>query len=583
MAPRNVAANASGLLSTELASGPDIPYYRLKSRISVRWWVVLTGCVGWPDELAARYRDLGYWRSETLGDLLHEWAELYGDAIALVAGPKRWSYRQLDEWADRLASGLHRRGIRSRDRLLVQLPNLAEFLPLCFALFRIGAIPVLALPPHRESEILHLAGLAEVVAYVLPDRHAGFDHRDLARRARSQIPSIREVFVIGDPAEFTAFADLDDDPVRFPTPDPADVALLLPSGRTTNLPKLIPRTHDDYAYNFRASAVVCGLNPASRYLVALPIAHQFTLACPGALGTLHAGGTVVMAPSPSPDDTFPLIESERITITALVPPLAHLWMDMAELVDADLSSLSLLQVGGAKLEREAACRVRAVLRCGLQQAFGMSEGLVNLTRLEDPDDVINDTQGRPISDADEIRIVDAADHDVAEGQTGELLTRGPYTVRGYYRQKEYNDCVFTDNGYYRTGDLVRQLPGGHLVVEGRVKDVINRGGEKVPVVEVENHLLHYPSVDEAAVIGLPDTLMGERTCACVVFRGDAATLPELIAFLRKRGVAAFKLPDRLELFDSFPRTELGRIRRERLADEVAHRIRGRPQQFADGA
>ena len=534
---------------------------------------MLAGCIGWPEELAVRYRDLGYWRGKTLGTLLRDWAERHGDATALVADTKQWSYRQLHEWADRLAGGLWRRGIRPHDRLLVQLPNVAEFLPLCFALFRIGAVPVLALPPHRESEIVHLARLAEAVAYVIPDTHVGFDHRDLARRAHNQVDSIREVFVIGDAAEFSAFAELDDDPIQLPRPDPADVALLLLSGRTANLPKLIPRTHDDYAYNFCASAAVCGLDTSSRYLVALPIAHQFPLACPGALGTLDAGGTVVMAPSPSPDDTFPLIERERITITALVPPLALLWMDMAERVDADLSSLTLLQVGGAKFEPQAARRVRAALGCGLQQVFGMAEGLVNYTHLDDADDVINTTQGRPLSVDDEIRVVDTADCDVAEGDVGELLTRGPYTVRGYYRAAEYNCSVFTANGYYRTGDLVRQLPGGHLVVEGRVKEVINRGGDKVPVEEVEIYLLDHPSVHEVAVIGLPDELMGERTCACIVFQGgDVISLPELIAFLRKRGVAAFKLPDRLEVFDSLPRTELGKIHRERLTNEMMRRI-----------
>lgn len=534
---------------------------------------MLAGCVEWPDELAAWYRDLGYWRGKTLGALLRDWAQRYGDATALVADPKRWSYRQLHQWADRLAGGLWRRGIRPHDRLLVQLPNVAEFLPLCFALFRIGAVPVLALPPHRESEIVHLARLAEVVAYVIPDTHAGFDHRDLARRVYNQVDSIREVFVIGNAAEFATFADLDDDPIQLPQPNPADVALLLLSGRTANLPKLIPRTHNDYAYNFCASAAVCGLDPSSRYLVTLPIAHQFTLACPGALGTLDAGGTVVMAPSPSPDDTFPLIERERITITALVPPLALLWMDMAERVDVDLSSLTLLQVGGAKFEPQAARRVRTALGCGLQQVFGMAEGLVNYTRLDDADELINDTQGRPLSVHDEIRVVDAADRDVPEGEVGELLTRGPYTVRGYYRAEEYNRGVFTTNGYYRTGDLVRRLPGGHLVVEGRVKEVINRGGDKVPVEEVENHLLDHSSVYEVAVIGLPDELMGERTCACIVFhQGGAVSLPELIAFLRGRGIAAFKLPDRLEVFDSLPRTGLGRIHREWLAEEMTHRI-----------
>ncbi|MBV6697768.1 (2,3-dihydroxybenzoyl)adenylate synthase [Kitasatospora aureofaciens] len=535
---------------------------------------MLDGFTAWPPEFADRYRALGYWRGRTLGSLLRERALAVPDRLAVVAGDHRWTYAELDDRADRLAAGLHHRGLAAGDRVLVQLPNVAAFVPLCFALFRLGAIPVLALPAHRETELAHLARLSGAVAYVVPDVHLGYDHRALARTLRAEQPTLREVLVVGVPQEFTALDAVDAEPVPLDGPAPSDVALLLLSGGTTGTPKLIPRTHDDYAYNATASAELCSFGPDTRYLAALPVAHNFPLACPGVLGTLAVGGTVVLAPTPSPDDAFPLIERERITATALVPPLALLWLEAAEWSLADLSSLELLQVGGARLKAETARRVRPVLGCALQQVFGMAEGLLNYTRPEDPDQTVLETQGRPLAAHDELRIVGPDDREVPPGETGELLVRGPYTIRGYYRAPEANRAAFTPDGFYRSGDLVRRLPGGHLMVEGRVKDVINRGGDKVPVEEVENLLLAHPAVHDAALVGVPDDALGERSCACVIAHGTAPTRAELNAHLTGRGLAAFKLPDRLVVLDAFPRTALGKVNRRELAMLIRESDRG---------
>ncbi|MEV4185872.1 AMP-binding protein, partial [Streptosporangium canum] len=343
---------------------------------------MMPGCVEWPEEVAARYRREGYWRGETLGDLLRRVAAAHGSRTALVSGDSRWSYRELDERADRLAAGLNGLGIGPGDRVLVQLPNIPDLVFLCFALFRLGAAPVLALPPHRHSEIGHLAAATDAVAYVVPDICQGFDHRELARLVRASAPSLRHVVVSGDPQEFTALADLERDPVPLASPDPGDVALFLLSGGTTGRSKLIPRTHDDYACNIRLSAENAGLDETSVYLAALPIAHNYALGCPGVLGTLQAGGTVVLTPTPSPDDAFPLIERERVTVTGLVPSLAHLWVEAAQWTRQDLSSLRLVQVGGAAVPGELAGRVGTALG-RLQQSFGMAEGLLSQSRRDD--------------------------------------------------------------------------------------------------------------------------------------------------------------------------------------------------------
>jgi 2,3-dihydroxybenzoate-AMP ligase len=524
----------------------------------------LDGWAPWPPELAELYRRLGYWRGETLGEVLRERAARYEGRTALVGDGRRVTYRELDQRADRLAAGLHLLGVQRGDRVVVQLPNIAEFFEVCFALFRLGAIPVLAHPAHRRAEIAYFCQFAEAVAYVIADRDGGFDYRSLAEEVRRGAPALKHVLVVGDPGPFTALSSVQAEPRALPGPAPGDVALLQLSGGSTGVPKLIPRTHDDYLYSVRASAEICALDEGSVYLAVLPVAHNFPLSSPGTLGVLHAGGRVVLCPRPSPDEAFPLIERERVTLTALVPSLASVWLDAARATRHDLSSLKVLQVGGSKLSAEVARRVRPTLGCALQQVFGMAEGLVNYTRLDDPDDIVIETQGRPISPHDEVRVVDDEDREVERGQVGHLLTRGPYTIRGYYNASAHNEKAFTRDGFYRTGDLVRQTPSGHLVVEGRAKDQINRGGEKIAAEEVENHLLAHPAVRDAALVAMPDELLGERSCAFLVARDAPPPAREVIAFLRDRGLARYKVPDRIEWLDPLPKTSVGKVDKKAL-------------------
>ncbi|MFD5805477.1 (2,3-dihydroxybenzoyl)adenylate synthase [Streptomyces sp. NPDC127020] len=524
----------------------------------------------WPAEFAGRYREAGYWRGETFGGVLRERAAAHPDRIALVdPAPERRvrTYRELDEAADRLAAGFAARGIGRGDRVVVQLPNVAEFVEVVFALFRIGALPVFALPAHRDTEILHFCSFSEAVAYVVPDVLAGFDHRELAARVRQNCPGLREVFVVGEPGEHTALSEVPRDPSGpLPGPEPHELAFLQLSGGTTGVSKLIPRTHDDYVYSLRGSNEICGVDAGTRYLVTLPAAHNFPMSSPGWLGTLYAGGTVVMCPGPEPATAFALIEQEGISLTGLVPPLALLWTEAAARGEHDLSSLGLVLVGGAKYSEQAARRLEPALGCRLMQVFGMAEGLVNYTRLDDDPETVVTTQGLPISPDDEIRIVDDADQGVPDGEFGHLLTRGPYTIRGYWRAPEHNGRSFTEDGFYRTGDIVRRTPSGHLVVEGRAKDQINRGGEKVAPEEIENIILAHPDVHDVSLVAVPDDFLGERTLAHVILREGAEPMrPAAVkAFVRARGVAAYKIPDLVRFVDAFPQTGVGKVSKKGL-------------------
>lgn len=540
---------------------------------------------GWPAEFVERYRAEGYWTGETFPQMLRERARRHPDRVAVVdpaanAGAgRRWTYGELQRDAEAVARALVARGIGAGDRVVVQLPNVGEFFTVVFGLFRLGALPVFALPAHRDSEMRYFCEFAEARAVVVPERHAGFDHARLAHDLRGSCPSVEHVIVVTDtaseqlPAGCERLADLvaeatQDDAATSLPPEPAaaDLAFLQLSGGSTGVPKLIPRTHDDYLYSIRGSNEICGLDEDGVYLCALPAAHNFPLSSPGTLGALHAGARIVMCPAPAPEVAFPLIAAEGVTMTGLVPPLALAWMEAATVRDDDLGSLRTLLVGGAKLSEQAARRIGPTLGCRLQQVFGMAEGLVNYTRLDDDEDVVVTTQGRPISPADEVLVVDDDDEPVPPGVAGHLLTRGPYTIRGYWRAPEHDARAFTSDGFYRTGDIVRRLPSGHLVVEGRAKDQINRGGEKIAAEEVENHLLAHPSVFDASVVGEPDDYLGERSCAYVILREleAAPSGVELKRFVRSRGLASFKVPDRIEFVTEFPQTGVGKVSKKHL-------------------
>ncbi|MEC8035860.1 MAG: AMP-binding protein, partial [Pseudomonadota bacterium] len=444
--------------------------------------------------------------------------------------------------------------------------NIPAFLSVTFGLFRAGLIPVFTLPAHRLTEITHFARKSGAAAYVIADGHDGFDYRLLADAVKADVPALRHVIVVGDPGDHVAFEAFTADPDRLPSgqADSSDVALVQISGGSTGLSKLIPRTHRDYLYSIRASNPICGVDGDSVYLAALPVAHNFPMSSPGIFGALYAGARVVMAPQPTPDIAFPLIAREGVTITGLVPPLALLWLQAAPRTSHDLSSLQVLQVGGAKFMPEAARRVRPVLGCTLQQVFGMAEGLVNYTRLDDPEEIITETQGRAISPDDEVLILDDAGDPVADGETGNLLTRGPYTIRGYHDDPAANARAFTADGYYRTGDVVKRLPGGYLVVQGRATDHINRAGEKISAEEIEDHLLAHPDIFDAAVVSIPDAFLGERSCAFLIAQGDAPRPADIKAWMRGRAIAAFKIPDQIIFVPEFATTAVGKISRKEL-------------------
>ena len=532
----------------------------------------------WPDALAERYRAKGYWRGEPLTAMLARQRELAPYAEAILCGERRFSYRELDAASSRLAANLARHGLGIGDTALVQLPNVAEFYLVFFALLKAGIAPVNALFSHNRLELLSYAEQIAPRLFIGSLAHPLFANKGCESELLIAIGA-GLVLLDGDGGELglthwlTKVAE--SEPMKC-GPTPADeVAFFQLSGGSTGTPKLIPRTHDDYLYSVRRSVELCGLGPHTRYLCALPAPHNFPLSSPGALGVFEAGGTVVLAPDPGPISCFPLIARHRVNLTSLVPPAVSLWLQAAEAdptARAQLESLDLLQVGGAKLGEAVASKIGPLLGCRLQQVFGMAEGLVNYTRLDDPDEKVIHTQGRPMSPDDEVRILDEAGNPVAPGEPGALHTRGPYTFCGYYQSPAHNARVFDAEGFYCSGDLVVQDADGYLTVVGRQKDQINRGGEKIAAEEVENQLLHHPAITHAALVSMPDSAMGEKSCAFIVTTEPGLKPLALRKFLRERGVADFKLPDRFETLDALPMTAVGKIDKQGLRARIAHAI-----------
>jgi 2,3-dihydroxybenzoate-AMP ligase len=535
---------------------------------------MLRGVVPFPPEFAARYRARGYWQDKSLAQEFDAVFRKYSTRVALVDGERSFTYEDVDRKSTNLALNLLELGLMPLDRVVPTLPNIAEFVILYFALQKIGAIPIAALVSHRFAEINQFVRLSGASTCVYPERQGEFEFEPMIRRVQADNPSLRFCLSL------QRIRELIDQPSRLEARElrkieilPTDPCIFQLSGGTTGIPKLIPRTHNDYAYNSKTAAPVCGVSGDSVLLLALPIAHNLPLACPGIQGYFFQGGKVVLSPTTRPEEMFRLIQRHRVTHIKVVPALLIRLINDPAIGRFDLSSLKIIQSGGQRMQPEVRLKThRLIPSCFVQENFGMSEGMLFFVRLDDPQEVKLETCGRPICPDDEVRLVDDDGREVADGEVGELTCRGPYTLRGYFGVPDYNARQFTRDGFYCSGDLMRRHPSGNYVVEGRKKDLINRGGEKISAEEIENLILMHPAVQNAACVPVPDPNLGEKMCACVVLKENSdLNLSDLIDFLKAKEIARFKLPERLLVCDDFPVSTFGKVSKKALA-EMAERV-----------
>ncbi len=547
--------------------------------------MTLPGVTPFPPEFAARYRARGYWQDRPLITHFLPLFEEYADRLAVVNDKGSCTYAELSAASQRVALNLLDLGVGPTDRVVVQLPNTALFASFYLALQRIGAIPIMALPSHRYRELRQFVSLSGAVAAAAPARARDADFDDLHRRVRAEYPHLRlSILQGGHPEPAGGYISLEALHERQPTRhtaadlegilariDPDDPAVFQLSGGTTGIPKLIPRTHNDYAFNSRLAVSVCDVRRGDVLLDVLPIAHNLPLACPGLQGFLLSGAAVCLSAATGAEAVFTAIDRHRVTHIHVVPALLIRWINDPAAAGYDLGSVRVIQSGGQRLQPETRLRTERVFRnVTVQENFGMAEGLLMFVRLDDPPEVRLETVGRPVCPDDEVRLVGEDGLDVPDGEVGELLARGPYTLRGYYNAPEHNQRAFSPDGFYRSGDLMWRHPSGNYVVAGRSKDLINRGGEKISAEEVENLILSHPAVLDVACVPVPDPVLGERMCACVILRpGAALTLPGLVEFLTAAEIARHKLPERLAVVGSFPLSPVGKVSKKDLAAKIA--------------
>ncbi|BDZ44119.1 (2,3-dihydroxybenzoyl)adenylate synthase [Naasia aerilata] len=545
--------------------------------------MALDGVVRFPSEFAARYRAAGYWEDRLLIEHYEDAFRSYADRVAILDDDQRLTYAELAERSMIVARNLFDLGLRPLDRVVVQLRNTALFPSFYLGLQHLGAIPVMALPVHRYREVEQFVRLADAVALASPATAKDVSYLELFDRVAGQQPSLRLHFVEGPVEEGGARVSIDQLHVRTPrsteeeiralraTIDPEDPAVFQLSGGTTGIPKLIPRSHNDYAFNSKLAASVCDIREGDVLLDVLPLSHNLPLACPGMQGFLFSGATVSLMPVPRADAILRRIDRDGATHIHLVPALLIKLLEAQQETKADLGTMRVIQSGGQRLQPETRLRVPEVFPVAqVQENFGMAEGLLMFVRLDDPEDVRLETVGRPICPDDEVRLLDEDGRDVPDGEIGELAARGPYTLRGYFRAPEQNRLAFTDDGFYLSGDLMVRTASGNYVVAGRRKDLINRGGEKISAEEIENLMLSHPSIVLAAVVPMPDPVLGERMCACVVLReGARLELAELVEFLAGFDLARFKLPEALRVYDELPLSPIGKVSKKDLVADIA--------------
>ncbi len=559
-------------------------------------------------ELSKVYEDKGLW-SEMFTKVFDQRAQRFWDREALVGGPngeERYTYGDIKLASDRLALHFLDMGLKKGERVIVQLPNICEFVFIWIALQKIGVIPVMCLPQHRFHEISQIAAKAEAVGYFVAGFARKFNYHELVDEVAKAVPSIRykvscgkEIDVPGDYYDLRTF--LRDkaeervgaaDELRAALPDPHDVGILLLSGGTTGTPKLIPREYNAYVHIARESSWELGYNMYTIQLAIAPVAHNMVLAAPGIQGAFYFGGKVVMCPSTQMEDICRTIEREKVTHIPMVPTMIIKMLNYEERKKYDLSSWKIVVNGASKLEPASAQRVEKELPCRLISQFGMSEGTITNSVLGDPDEIVHNTIGMCCSAADEWKILDTdtgaviAESDNYQngdfrgtfhykgkaGVPGEIVFRGPYTIRGYYNEPEHNKRSITADGYYRSGDIACVHESGHgFIIMGRIKDAINRGGEKFSCEEVENIILdNMPNVHNAGLVAMPDPVFIEKACLFISLKDKSKpyTLEDVQAACEKGGLTKFKWPERLEIRDELPETNIGKVNKKELKAEI---------------
>ena len=515
----------------------------------------------------------------TIGELIDRAAMSDPAKLALVGASVRLTRAELRQRIHSLAAGFLRLGIDKGETVLLQLPNWCEFIYCYFALQKIGAVPVLLISAYGRVEVSHLCGLTEARAWIVPQIYRNRDFTPCIQAVREANPGLRHVISVRaeHPDEnFSAsleatMAGAVDVGIESQMPErrskPTDVAHILPSGGTTGLPKAIPRTHEDYLCNVKYLHQVGEMTAEDICLVAVPVGHNLALL--NVVGAALVGYRLVLLDSTRADNICQALDAERVTYMPTVPSLLKRILEFDGIANYDFHCLRKVSAGGEPATPDLLARVRAKLHCACISEFGMSEGPLCRTRLDDNPESIRGSVGKPICPQDEFRILDDRGQALPAETDGELAARGPGIFAGYLRNPAENERVFTKEGFFRTGDLAKMDSCGNVTITGRIKDLINRGGEKISPAQIERLLLAHPQIADAAVIGMPDSALGEKVCAYIrVQAGAALDFAAIKTFMAGSGASKLLIPERVEFVATLPLTEAGKHDKKALREDI---------------
>ena len=554
--------------------------------IWVKIFATLDICLGLPmvafetrltGEMAREFRAAGFWRGDTFHDILASRARRHPEREALFDGRRRVTYRELVDRIDAVAAILQAHGIRRHEVVTLQLPNRIEFACAFFAIERLGAIAVQVSTDFREQELAFILEFSESSAFICPHEFGGFDYPAMIRKLRPRLPALRLVLCTdaGGGADTVSLADAiaGDAPASSLVPvamDPDEICRMAFTSGTTGNPKAVIHSHETTLSAARIQNLDLGVGEDDVLLLYLPLGLNWGYLA--LLQTLIAGARAVLLDRFSAAAALALIEAERVTNVPTAPAAIIAMLNAPELKHHDLSSLKQVVSGGASCPVETIREFRAKMKGDFIELYGMLEsGFHSYTRANDDPEAVSGTVGPPASGLG-LRILDEAGNDVAVGDEGEIAGRGPSIHLGYHNNPAANAVAFTADGWFRTGDIGYLDSAGNLVISGRNKEIINRGGKKFHPREIEEILYTDPNVLHVAIIGVPDPRLGERNCLCVVPRpGRAVTLEAMVALLRGK-VATYKLPESLEIFESLPFTPTGKLQRHRLTAWIGERL-----------
>jgi 2,3-dihydroxybenzoate-AMP ligase len=532
-----------------------------------------------------KYNRMRWWLGITWGDMFDKATDLYPDKVSLVDDAGRWTYAELRNKVDRLAIGLINVGIRPRDWVLLQFPNWHEYILAFFAMQKIGALTVLLIPRHNQSEVNHLCALTKPVAWILPGQYGKISYQPIIDDVLKENESLKHIIQVRTEkndryptlVEIIEKTELTAENVRMleeRRPDPDEVSHIMPTGGTTGLPKASVRTHNSYITNVEYHSRAWEITSNDTVLVPTPVGHSMAMHW-GIGAAFFNYAKLVLLDSAKPEDICEWVQKERVTAIPSVPALITRVLNMEGLEKYDLASLKKISVGGAPSTPDLVRAVYDKLKCIFINGFGSSEGTNMSTRPGDDMDIICNSVGRPVCPYDNIKIIDEAGNEVLPGVEGELVSKGPGVFTGYFRSQEENSRIFTSDGYFKTGDKARKDQFGNITITGRIKDIINRGGEKISALEIENRISEHPAIQSVAVVGMPDPVLGERICAYVTLMPGAKIFGDaIITFLKDNGASVQQLPEKVIFLEELPTTKVGKIDKNALREDIRKRLAG---------